>query len=226
MAYCSVCGAQEAPGQNYCATCGSPTSATGSSTPAPGSSAPAPVPYPSGLTPAPVYQSDLTNQPRIAGFWWRVLAFVLDEIVINVVLYVAFHSANTITYLQGAVISVVAYFLYFGLMVGLAKGQTLGMMVCRMRVVNATDRGPVSFNQAMTRAALYCVLLLLASIYHYSARNTTNLTEAQKETVLRHGVIWLALATPHLLDLLWAAWDKQRQTLHDKFAKTVVVRTR
>jgi uncharacterized RDD family membrane protein YckC len=217
MAYCPVCGAQEAPGQNFCARCGSPNAATG---------APSAVPSLSTLTPAPTYHSEPTNQQRIAGFWWRVLAFVLDEIVINVVLYVVLHSANSLTYLQGAVISVIAYFLYFGLMVGYAKGQTLGMMICRLRVVNATDRGPVTFNQAMARAAIYSVLLFVASIYHYRARNTTNLTEAQKETILRHGVIWLALAAPHLLDLIWAAWDKQRQTLHDKFAKTVVIRTR
>jgi uncharacterized RDD family membrane protein YckC len=180
----------------------------------------------STLPPAPAYQGELTTQPRIAGFWWRVLAFVIDEIVISVVLYAALHGSNSITYVEGAIVSVIAYFLYFGLMVGLARGQTLGMMLCRMRVVNATDRGPVSFNQAMTRAALYSVLLLVSSIYHYQAKSTTNLTEQQKETILRHGVIWLALAAPHLLDLLWAAWDKQRQTLHDKFAKTVVIRTR
>jgi uncharacterized RDD family membrane protein YckC len=217
MAYCPVCGAQEAPGQNFCARCGSPATAAGPSTPAPSASP---------LTPAAAYQGELTNERRIAGFWWRVLAFVLDEIAINLVLYVVLHSANSITYVQGAALSAIAYFLYFGLMVGLAKGQTFGMMICRLRVVNATDRGPVSFNQAMARAAIYCVLLFVASIYHYSATSTTNLTEAQKVTVLRHGLIWLALAAPHLLDLLWAAWDKQRQTLHDKFAKTVVIRTR
>jgi uncharacterized RDD family membrane protein YckC len=70
------------------------------------------------------------------------------------------------------------------------------------------------------------VLLLVASIYHYTAKRTTNLTEKQAEVVVRHGLLYLALAAPHLIDLLWAAWDKQRQTLHDKFAKTVVLRTR
>jgi uncharacterized RDD family membrane protein YckC len=29
---------------------------------------------------------------------------------------------------------------------------------------------------------------------------------------------------PHFLDLLWAAWDPKRQTLHDKAAGTIVVR--
>jgi uncharacterized RDD family membrane protein YckC len=33
------------------------------------------------------------------------------------------------------------------------------------------------------------------------------------------GVVWL-------LDMLFPLWDKQRQTLHDKIAKTVVLRVR
>lgn len=34
------------------------------------------------------------------------------------------------------------------------------------------------------------------------------------------GAIW------PIVDLLWPAWDKRRQALHDKFANTVVIRTR
>jgi uncharacterized RDD family membrane protein YckC len=149
---------------------------------------------------------------------------VLDEVVIDLVLYLALH--NTITFYEEVVIAAIANFLYFGLMVGLAKGQTLGMKLCRLRVVNASDHSPVTFNQAMVRSAFYCVLLLVASIYNYHARRTTHLTTKQAEKVLRDGLLYLALATPHFLDLLWAAWDKRRQTLHDKFARTVVIRTR
>jgi uncharacterized RDD family membrane protein YckC len=186
----------------------------------------APAAVPSGLPPAPAYQGPEVSPQRIAGFWWRVLAFVLDQIIVGLVVDVLLHSSSSITFVEGAAVSVIAFFLYFGLMVGLAKGQTLGMMICHLRVVNATDRGPVTFNQAMTRSALYSVLLLVASIYHYTAKRTPNMTEQQAEVVVRHGLLYLALAAPHLLDLLWAAWDKRRQTLHDKFARTVVVRTR
>jgi uncharacterized RDD family membrane protein YckC len=176
--------------------------------------------------PAPAYQGEWSNQPRIAGFWWRVLAFILDEVVIDLVLYFALHDSSSITFYEQATVAVIANFLYFGLMVGLAKGQTLGMRACRLRVVNAKDHGPVSFNQAMVRAVTYSVLLLIASLYNYHVKRTTNLTNKQAEAVLRHGLLYLALAAPHFLDLLWAAWDKQRQTLHDKFATTVVIRTR
>jgi uncharacterized RDD family membrane protein YckC len=220
MAYCPVCGDLEAPGQNFCARCGSPTPSAGARTPG------APAPGGSALPPAPVYRDEAPYQQRVASFWWRVLAFILDQIVVVITVDIVLHSMTSVTFLEGAFISVIVFFLYFGLMVGFARGQTLGMMICHLRVVNATDHGPVTLNQAMARAALYSVLLLVASLYHYTARRTTNMTQKQEEVVVRHGLIWLALAAPHLLDLLWAAWDQRRQTLHDKFAKTVVVRTR
>ena len=33
----------------------------------------------------------------------------------------------------------------------------------------------------------------------------------------------VSLGLASIIDLLWAFWDKDRQTLHDKIAKTVVV---
>jgi uncharacterized RDD family membrane protein YckC len=39
-------------------------------------------------------------------------------------------------------------------------------------------------------------------------------------------VLYLALFWVPWLDALWATWDKKRQTLHDKVARTNVVRTR
>lgn len=209
MGYCPVCGAPVSPGQSFCGRCGSATS-----------------PSPSTLTPAPQYVDERSAGSPIAGFWWRVLAFVLDEVALDLVLYLSLRDAN-LTFKEQAVFSVVANFLYFALLIGFAQGRTLGMMICRMRVVNATDQGPVTFSQAILRALFYSVLLLVASLYNYHApRSTSHLTTKQAEVVVRHGLTYFGLSVPHFLDLLWAAWDKRRQTLHDKFARTVVIRTR
>ena len=96
-----------------------------------------------------------------------------------------------------------------------------------MRVVNASDHAPVTLAQARLRSLLYSVLLLVASLYHYHPpRSTSHLTTKQAGVVVRHGLTYYGLSVPHFLDLLWAAWDRRRQTLHDKFARTVVIRTR
>lgn len=236
MAYCPVCGTEEAPGQNFCARCGSPTPSSGSpssreSSPvSPTPSAPPsqnlpPYPGASSYPSAPVYQGATTPGLQIASFWWRVLAFIVDELVLEFVLLLALRNVS-ISYTASVTILIIVNFLYFGLMVGLVRGQTIGMMICRLRVVNAADRAPVTLTQAMWRSALYCALLLVASIYRYRPPSTSNLTAKQETRLLHHALIYFALAVPHLLDLLWAAWDKQRQTLHDKLGKTIVIRTR
>jgi uncharacterized RDD family membrane protein YckC len=53
-----------------------------------------------------------------------------------------------------------------------------------------------------------------------------NPTTAQLHRELHAELIFFVFLLPHLIDLLWVAWDKRNQTLHDKFAQTVVVKTR
>jgi uncharacterized RDD family membrane protein YckC len=41
--------------------------------------------------------------------------------------------------------------------------------------------------------------------------------------IIFHGIGEILFGLPGLIDVLWAFWDKDRQTLHDKIMKTVVV---
>ena len=50
----------------------------------------------------------------------------------------------------------------------------------------------------------------------------TFIRELLVKEILFRGIAWLTVIGG-LLDLLWAFWDKDRQTLHDKIVKTVVV---
>ena len=51
----------------------------------------------------------------------------------------------------------------------------------------------------------------------------TFLREFVVEALLIGGLGGFLLGFPGIIDLLWAFWDKDRQTLHDKIMKTVVV---
>ncbi len=42
---------------------------------------------------------------------------------------------------------------------------------------------------------------------------------------LSEGILFVLLIVPGLLDILWPLWDQRRQTLHDKMAATLVIRT-
>lgn len=131
---------------------------------------------------------------RYAGFWVRVLAFILDGIVLAVigaVLTPLFGgglttdsainpTANAISTLVGLV-----YFIGFWAW----RGQTPGMMPFNMRVVRA-DNGE---RPDWVRGLLRYVGLLVSFV------------------VIFIGVIWVA-------------FDARKQGWHDKIAGTVVVR--
>jgi len=205
VAYCQVCGAQEADGQRFCASCGAPSSTMSS---------------PTQFAPlAPMSPVPATAGQSIAGFWWRLGSFLIDSIILGLVISIPLRQSS-LSFHAESIIQVVAAFLYFGLFVGYG-GATLGMRIFRLRCLSV-DGSTVTATTAFTRALVYCVFLLIASLYElHSYRNPT---PAETHLFARQLSIYLLFAVPHYLDLLWAAWDAKRQTLHDKAAGTIVVR--
>jgi uncharacterized RDD family membrane protein YckC len=76
-------------------------------------------------------------------------------------------------------------------------GQTLGKRALSTRVVSAYDGSPVRPAAAVKRAAVYALIPVIPLLGTFFA----------------------------LLNELWLTWDRRRQCLHDKAARTVVVRT-
>jgi uncharacterized RDD family membrane protein YckC len=84
-------------------------------------------------------------------------------------------------------------------------GQTLGKRACGIRLVRAADLSAVSPVQAIGRQAFVYALTMAGGL------------------ALLTPFGWLLwLAGP--LDNAWILWDERRQALHDKVAKTVVVK--
>jgi len=95
----------------------------------------------------------------------------------------------------------VANLVYVTILTGGRRGQTVGMMAVGIRLVRDGALGVVGYGRVFGRALVEQVFRLLLS------------------ATLVLGVVWL-------LDMLFPLWDKKRQTLHDKIAKTVVLRVR
>lgn len=208
MSFCSTCGSATIDGERYCATCGTATtSPVTANAPASG------LPY---FAPEVPKAKDQT----IAGFGWRVLGYLFDLILLFIVVYLPL-KAGHVSFDVSAVITAVANFLYWTLMITFARGQSIGMALVGVRCVRADTRGVVDLSRASLRALTYSALLLFGSLYH--VHTYVNPTALQRHTEGIHGAIYIALAIPHVLDLLWAAWDAKRQTLHDKVAGTVCV---
>ena len=211
MPYCKVCGAEELADQKFCTSCGTP-SATGPF------ATPAPLPY---FEPEAANAADAAG---IAGFWWRVLSFVIDVIlvtIVSVIVGLAFGSSGK-HLVVAAIIGTIVSFLYFGLLLRYRRGQTLGMAATNLRCVNLSDRGPLRASQVYLRTGAYCVLLFVNNLYHLTTYKHPTVAQSAHQ---RHELlIAFVFVLPHALDLLWAAWDRNRQTLHDKVASTIVLR--
>jgi uncharacterized RDD family membrane protein YckC len=176
---------------------------------------PAPLPqYPN--------ESTSTNGYVLAGFWKRFLGFFIDGLILYAIvdLPLRLTRAGIVATVAGAA---VATFFYGSLFIGYGHGQTPGMRAVSVRCVDEDGATELVYPRAARRALAYGVLVIIPSLYHYT-------TYAHPTTLqLRHEyhafLIVLVLSLPHFLDLLWVAWDKRNQTLHDKFARTVVIKT-
>jgi uncharacterized RDD family membrane protein YckC len=132
-----------------------------------------------------------------AGFWIRLVAFIIDAVALGILSaalapffgtaqvvptngFEIDYGANALSTLFG-----LAYFVGFWAW----RGQTLGMMPFNLRVVRVDDGGSVD----ILRALLRYVGLIISFI-----------------------VI--------LLGVIWVAFDGRKQGWHDKMAGTVVVR--
>jgi uncharacterized RDD family membrane protein YckC len=139
---------------------------------------------------------------RLAGWWQRVAAQILDGILLALPLIViavivaasgpgedddAAWGALAIVYL----LSLLLPFIYFTVMHAGARGATFGKRAMGIKVVRE-DGGQLGYGKAFGRYGIVVVF-------------------------------WI-FVLPALLDYLWPLWDDKNQALHDKVVGTLVVR--
>jgi uncharacterized RDD family membrane protein YckC len=194
--------------------------------PPPGPYGPPPHPQHPAWRPPPGYGPPV--DPTLAEFWQRLVARLLDCVVVALVMsplwiwFFVWYSGQMsglmsvdaedpaqVRRLLHTELRLMGVSLLFGGIAALlffvydwfqhAKwGQTIGKRIVKIKVVALPERAPVTGGAAFKRAALY----------------------ALAPQVPIFGSIF------GLLDSLWLLWDKpNRQCLHDKVADTVVIRT-
>jgi uncharacterized RDD family membrane protein YckC len=177
--------------------------------------------------------SRLDKDPALAEWWQRLLARLVDDIILVILtgpLWViallplfrriqrladqypdlsqpaaaqAFN--NSVSQMTTGMIGT---FLLIGAGIGLISfgydwlqhglwGQTIGKRVMGTKVVTADTRSPISGHAACGRAAVYALVPAVPSVGGLFA----------------------------LINESWLLWDPRRQCLHDKAARTVVVKT-
>lgn len=134
-----------------------------------------------------------------AGFWIRVLAWIIDAIALGIItgalspllgtgsLVPVGNGRFEMDYGANALGTLFGLIYFVGLWAW--RGQTLGMMPFNLRVVRAEDGGQLDWVRALLR---YVGLIISFAVI--------------------------------LLGVIWVAFDRNKQGWHDKMARTVVVR--
>ena len=131
-----------------------------------------------------------------ANFWRRLLAVILDGIVVSIPanIFAAILGSGFIAtggggihYRFGSGVQTVLFIVYEALLIAYWNGQTIGKKAMGIRVVSSGG-APVSVGMAFVRS-----------------------------------VMKLVSGMALLLGYLWMLWDPNKQTWHDKVAQTYVV---
>lgn len=208
MATCPTCGTQEVPGQQFCSSCGARASALYAN-PAP------PATYPA--------ESSSSSGYTLAKFWKRFVGYLVDYVLLLIADALILASLH-VSFSTDLIVVVGLSFLYNTLFIGLVHGQTLGMRVMSIRCVDQDGVTEIDYLRAAKRSLFYSALLVIGSLQRVNRYVHPTTLETHHE--LHQELLFFVLRIPYLIDLLWVAWDAKNQTLHDKFANTVVITTK
>jgi uncharacterized RDD family membrane protein YckC len=169
--FCNKCGALNTVGAQFCRQCGASTSPAAGATSTAGTPPPPANPYPpvAAYPGAPSYPAAAAfGGVRYGGFWIRVVAAIIDAIVVRVVAWPigmlfglgglagslgGFPHGAGLHLLGGGVVAVVVIFgswLYEAFMLSSTYQATLGKMIFGMKVTDLNGHR-ISFGRATGR---------------------------------------------------------------------------
>jgi len=164
-------------------------------------------------------------------FTARVEAWCIDAVVmLPVILCVDFIRAKSTSWLLLGILDLILLVAYWGYRAGMhAKyGQTVGKMVSRVKIVQASNEGPVSTKQAVARE---CFTMLIVGVVACVGEIVVMWAiKTQTWSVWTFVIICMLVGSflPVIwrsVDALFAAFGKRRRALHDILAGTIVLRT-
>jgi uncharacterized RDD family membrane protein YckC len=162
---CAQCGTPAVPDAKFCESCGAPLAATSQ-----------PVAGPVITEPAPTFAAQGAEM-QYQGVGIRFVALLIDVIILYIINYILTlpFAGSSVSYdaSTGAVTIGAAYYaiigitlvielLYFTLLLGL-YGQSVGMMLVKIKVVKEADSSKISYGDAFVRT----ILLLIDAIPYF-----------------------------------------------------------
>lgn len=152
---------------------------------------------------------------RISGFWRRIIAFVVDGIILTTFakgLSSLFGSIFAQRDVSGLLVGFGVFILYFGVLNSfIGDGQTMGKRLLQIRVVNVRGR-TISFTRAVLRAGILGSFFLLAAIPSLVVYENMMLISSLVAMIIGTGIIYFYVFN-----------RTTRQSLHDLISGSFVV---
>jgi uncharacterized RDD family membrane protein YckC len=170
---------------------------------------------------------------KYSTFWPRFWSPTVDGCVLFPLGFVSSYWAGSVESAQWATSLIVAQNLIrlvYTVWMHARYGQTVGKMVCGVRVIDFKSEGRISFLQAAIRESIPIGLnLILAGYATYKLFGLRPAPHSDPQAVFRElgPVFWLGSLSMiwFLLEIVTMLTNDKRRALHDYLAGTVVVRT-
>jgi uncharacterized RDD family membrane protein YckC len=156
----------------------------------------------------PAVRLDGVLRLALAPWWKRFLAFLIDSMILSVVIVIivaviaaATHNSHASTannqplsagqaaigFLALFILLAIPYMLYFGIMNGSKRGQTLGKMAMSIAVRDSRTAGPIGFWRGVGRYAI-TVVFCLVLVVPYVIDNLSPLWDGRRQAWHDHVV--------------------------------------
>lgn len=171
------------------------------------------------------YKVERLEQEDFIGFWKRVLATILDLLIIlipAVIVYWIFNSLAVSLHSEIPIILEYIFFVVFDIFMIVRFGGSPGKLVLKMKIVNQQGNIP-TLKEALIRNTFRIISTIFSMIVGVSLYDLTVIS-----TTLN---LWAPLATDlskilgliMLVDYLFVAFTPRKRALHDMMAGTYVV---
>ncbi|MGE7615288.1 RDD family protein [Paenibacillus sp. NPDC101420] len=171
------------------------------------------------------YKVERLEQEDFIGFWKRVLATILDLLIIlipAVIVYWIFNSLAVSLHSEIPIILEYIFFVVFDVFMIVRFGGTPGKLVLKMKIVNQQGNIP-TLKEALIRNIFRIISTIFSMIVGVSLYDLTVIS-----TTLN---LWAPLATDlskilgliMLVDYLFVAFTPRKRALHDMMAGNYVV---
>ena len=167
------------------------------------------------------------NDARLARFWTRVAASIIDSLIFIPIIILGFYNMLDLKILP---IEIFTTFLgmFYKVYMEWKYQATFGKIAMKIKVVNE-NLGAISLDQSMVRFSLYFMSYIAGLIAQYylftdpdfASVETLNDLVAMQENKRDTLSSWASV--PLIVSVVMVVYDQKKQALHDKLANTYCV---